>query len=144
MDTRLLLLLTPPILPFAPSGLDRIPFQKMLVVRSLRPDRMTNSLNSFIRGALPNGNAYADCDSTLSAIEVLDQSLGDSTPSTPIYFILSPGANVVGILDKLADKYKYVAPKDTEEWRSRNRISRRREVASDHFRDSLCVHARIF
>lgn len=89
-----------------PSGLDRIPFQKMLVVRSLRPDRMTNALSSFIRGALPNGNAYADCDSTLSAIEVLDQSLGDSTPSTPIYFILSPGANVVGILDKLADKYK--------------------------------------
>lgn len=93
-------------LPPSSTGLDRIPFQKMLVVRSLRPDRMTNALSSFIRGALPNGNAYADCDSTLSAIEVLDQSLGDSTPSTPIYFILSPGANVVGILDKLADKYK--------------------------------------
>jgi hypothetical protein len=93
----------------------------MLVVRSLRPDRMTNSLNSFIRGVLPNGNAYADCDSTLSAIEVLDQSLGDSTPSTPIYFILSPGANVVGILDKLADKYKYVVEEKDRRTDSRDR-----------------------
>lgn len=32
----------------------------------------------------------------------------DSTTTTPIYFILSPGANVVGDLDKLADKYEFV------------------------------------
>ena len=32
----------------------------------------------------------------------------DSTTTTPIYFILSPGANVVGDLDKLADKYDFV------------------------------------
>jgi len=95
-------------LPLDWAGLDRTPFQKMLVVRCLRPDRMNTTLSGFIRGVLPNGNAYADCDSTLSAIEVLDQSLADSTPVTPIYFILSPGANVVGLLDKLADKYGFV------------------------------------
>lgn len=32
----------------------------------------------------------------------------DSTTTTPIYFILSPGANVVGDLDKLGDKYDFV------------------------------------
>jgi dynein heavy chain len=106
----------------------------MLVVRSLRPDRMTNSLNSFIRGVLPNGNAYADCDSTLSAIEVLDQSLGDSTPSTPIYFILSPGANVVGILDKLADKYKYV------EWTRHRGIGCKNSNALGGYRQPYKVH----
>ena len=92
-------------LPLDWASLDRTPFQKMLVVRCLRPDRMTTALMSFIRGTLPNGNAYADCDGSLNAVEILDQSIGDSTPTTPIYFILSPGADVVGDLDKLADKY---------------------------------------
>lgn len=98
-------------LPLDWAGLDRVPLQKMLVVRSLRPDRMMVAMSNFIRGVLPNGNAYADCDSTLSAIEVLDQSLGDATAATPIYFILSPGANAVGLLDKLADKYEMVKGK---------------------------------
>ena len=77
-------------------------FKKMLVVRSLRPDRMIASLGSFIRNTMPNGNAYIDCDNTLNSVEILRQSLADSTPQTPIYFILSPGANVVGDLDKIA------------------------------------------
>jgi len=76
-------------------------------VRCLRPDRMTTTLMNFIRNTLPNGNAYADCDGALNALEILDQSYLDSTPTTPIYFILSPGANVVGDLDKMADKYGF-------------------------------------
>eukprot|EP00611_Tribonema_gayanum_P021674 TRINITY_DN4214_c0_g1_i1.p1 TRINITY_DN4214_c0_g1~~TRINITY_DN4214_c0_g1_i1.p1 ORF type:complete len:1693 (-),score=702.71 TRINITY_DN4214_c0_g1_i1:70-5124(-) len=95
-------------LPLDWSGLDRVPFQKMLVVRALRPDRMTSSLSNFIRGVLPNGNSYADCDSTLNSFQILDESFADSTTTTPIYFILSPGANVVGDLDRLADKYGFV------------------------------------
>jgi len=95
-------------LPLDWSSLDRTPFQKMLVVRCLRPDRMTTALTNFVRGVLPNGNAYADCDMTLNSYQVLEQSLHDSTTITPIYFILSPGANVVGDLDKLADKYHFV------------------------------------
>jgi len=94
-------------MPLDWSGLDRLPFQKMLAVRCLRPDRMTTALSNFIRGVLPNGNAYADCDMTLNSYQILDQSLADSTPTTPIYFILSPGANVVGDLDKLAHKYDF-------------------------------------
>lgn len=39
---------------------------------------------------------------------MLDQSIQDSTTATPIYFILSPGANVVADLDKMADKYGFV------------------------------------
>lgn len=41
-------------------------------------------------------------------IQILEESFLDSTTTTPIYFILSPGANVVGDLDKLADKYEFV------------------------------------
>ncbi|KAH8058855.1 dynein light chain binding protein [Aureococcus anophagefferens] len=64
-------------------------FRKMLVVRSLRPDRMIASLSRFIRGTLPGGNGYVDCDNSLNSVEILRQSFADSTPQTPIYFILS-------------------------------------------------------
>ncbi|KAH8052758.1 dynein light chain binding protein [Aureococcus anophagefferens] len=77
-------------------------FRKMLVVRSLRPDRMIASLSRFIRGTLPGGNGYVDCDNSLNSVEILRQSFADSTPQTPIYFILSPGANVVADLDVIA------------------------------------------
>ena len=89
-------------LPLDWAGLDRKPFQKMLVVRCLRPDRMTSALTNFIRSTLPEGNSYIECDSTLNSLEILDSCLEDSTPRTPIYFILSPGANVVADLDKKA------------------------------------------
>lgn len=94
-------------LPLDWAGLDRTPFQKMLVVRSLRPDRMISALNGFIRETLPNGSSYVDCDSTLNSLEILEQCLSDSTPTTPIYFILSPGANVVADLDVMATKYGF-------------------------------------
>jgi len=92
-------------LPLDWAGLDRTPFQKMMVVRCLRPDRMNAALNTFIRRTLPNAGLYADCDSTLNSLEILDQCLKDSTPKTPLYFILSPGANVVADLDAMALKY---------------------------------------
>jgi dynein heavy chain len=96
-------------LPLDWAGLDRLPFQKMLVVRCLRPDRIATALTDFIRVTLPDGNAYADCDSALSSVAILDSCLEDSSPSVPIYFILSPGANVMGDLDSLASKYGFVA-----------------------------------
>lgn len=94
-------------LPLDWAGLDKTPFQKMLVVRCLRPDRMTSALSAFVRRTLPSGSNYVDCDSTLNSIEILDQCLSDSTPTTPIYFILSPGANVVADLDMMAIKYGF-------------------------------------
>ena len=77
----------------------------MLVVRCLRPDRMTSALTSFIRNILPDGGSYIECDSRLSNLQILDNCLAESTPKTPIYFMLSPGANVVADLDKKAAEY---------------------------------------
>jgi dynein heavy chain len=99
-------------LPLDWAGLDRLPFQKMLVVRALRPDRIATAMTDFIRVVLPDGVAYTECDSALSNVMILDSCLGDSTPITPIYFILSAGANVMGDLDNLANKYGFV-PLDT-------------------------------
>ena len=58
----------------------------------------------FIRKTLPNGDNYVDCDSTSSFFMVLNQSYADSTPTTPIFFILSPGANPVKDVEGLARK----------------------------------------
>lgn len=81
-----------------------MPFQKLLVIRCLRPDRITTAMDNFIRITLPNGSEYVDMDSTASFIQVLQSSYADSTPITPIFFILSPGANPVSFVEELCRK----------------------------------------
>jgi len=89
-------------LPLEWKKLDQTYFQKMLVIRCLRPDRMTVALENFVRRSLPNGDSYVDCDSTSSFLQVLQSAFDDSLPITPIYFILSPGANPVEFVEKMA------------------------------------------
>jgi dynein heavy chain len=90
-------------LPLDWSGLDKTPFLKLLVVRCLRPDRLNMATDNWIRGNMPEGPRYADSDSTLNAYQILEESLADSAPTVPIYFILSPGADVVQDVDRAAD-----------------------------------------
>jgi len=94
-------------LPLDWAGLDRLPLQKMLVVRCMRPDRIATALLEFVRLILPEGNKYADCDSSLSNVAILESCLSDSSPTVPVYCILSPGAQVQGDLDSLATKYGF-------------------------------------
>jgi len=74
----------------------------MLVTRCLRPDRLTIALDNFIKRTLPNGTAFVECDNTSSADEILTSSYADSTPQTPMFFILSPGANPIKNVQNLA------------------------------------------
>jgi len=89
-------------LPLDWKKLDNLPFQKLLVTRCLRPDRITSALDNFIKKVLPNGTAFVECDQTNSDEQVLTSSYADSTPSTPIFFILSPGANPIKNVQTLA------------------------------------------
>merc|ERR1719421_3513 len=82
-------------LPLDWKKLDAVPFQKLLVLRCLRPDRMGNALADWIRGALPNGKAFMDCDGSSSFYEILTTSCDDATNITPVFFILSLGADPV-------------------------------------------------
>lgn len=89
-------------LPLDWRALDQTPFQKMLVVRCLRPDRCSVALTSFIRQSLPDGDNFVNVDGSLSFLQMLHQAFGDSGPTVPIYFILSPGANPVKDVEQLA------------------------------------------
>jgi len=84
--------------------LDSAYFQKLLVIRCLRPDRMASALANWIRGALPSGREYMDCDASLSFYEVLSSSYEDSTNVTPFFFILSPGADPVKEVEALGKR----------------------------------------
>ena len=59
-------------------------FHKLLMIRALRPDRITSALTMFVRERM--GDQY---------IEIMPFSMGDtckeSTPAIPIFFVLFPG-----------------------------------------------------
>lgn len=86
-----------------------MPFKKLLVIRCLRPDRITVALTKFIRDTLPKGDEFVDMDSKSSFVDVLSSAIKDSEPNTPIFFILSPGADPVKEVEKIIkrDKDKY-------------------------------------
>jgi dynein heavy chain len=92
--------------------LDKQPFKKLLVVKVLRPDRMTAALTNFIKEIIPMGKNFVECDSQLNSYQVLEQSFEDSSPAIPLYFILSPGSDVVSDVDKLAIKMGKVKGSD--------------------------------
>jgi len=59
-------------------------------------------LENFVRKVLPMGNDFVDCDSASNFFQILTSAYEDSTPQTPIYFILSPGSNPVKDVEELA------------------------------------------
>ncbi|CAE8597984.1 unnamed protein product [Polarella glacialis] len=91
-------------LPLDWKRLESVPFQKLLVLRALRPDRSCSALGDWIRNSLPNGKEYMDCDGSSSFQMILHNSFEDSTSTTPIFFILSPGANPVAEVEILGRK----------------------------------------
>jgi len=89
-------------LPLDWAQLDKAFFMKLLVIKCLRPDRMQVAIDNFVRQNLPDGDKFADCDSTLNSFDLLLEVFGDSSPTVPLYFILSPGTDVMSDLDRLA------------------------------------------
>ena len=65
-------------LPLDWSRMDKNYFQKLLVIRALRPDRMTVAVGRFVNESLPDGNKYTGADKSLSSTQILGQSLLDA------------------------------------------------------------------
>jgi len=69
--------------------------QKMVVVRSMRPDRVIYAVTNFVANAL--GRRYVD-----PPVLDLAETYKDSSPLTPLIFVLSPGVDPTENLRKLA------------------------------------------
>jgi len=84
-----------------PQEWKRLPgFQRLLVLRALRPDRMVLALKLWVRDEM--GSDY------MNAIPFnLEASFEDASPSTPVFFLLSPGVDPlvsVRAIGKVRDK----------------------------------------
>ena len=60
--------------------------QRLCMLRALRPDRMTYAIAAFIEDKL--GQRYIE-----GRTVEFSKSFEETSPSTPIFFILSPGVN---------------------------------------------------
>ena len=72
-------------------------FQKMLMVRIFRPDRVYNATKLFIMG-------YLNEHYIQSHAMPYDQIFAQSHEKSPIVFILSPGADPLANVQKLAEQ----------------------------------------
>ncbi|KAG7242136.1 hypothetical protein INR49_024182, partial [Caranx melampygus] len=71
--------------------------QKLIILRALRPDRITYTLRSFVEESM--GTKYMDA----TRLE-FDKLYEESLPSTPVFFILSPGVDPLKDVEKLGLK----------------------------------------
>ncbi|XP_078394996.1 dynein axonemal heavy chain 11-like [Cetorhinus maximus] len=71
--------------------------QKLIMLRALRPDRMTYAVSNFVEEKL--GTAYVD------GLRIdFAKSFEESNPATPIFFILSPGVDPLKDVESLGKK----------------------------------------
>ena len=73
-------------------------FQRLLVFRALRPDRLTNAMISFVSNTI--GKKY-----TQSVSFDLDKAYEDAKPGTPLFIFLSPGVDVAAAVEAMGQKY---------------------------------------
>jgi dynein heavy chain len=74
-------------------------FHKLLIIRALRPDRMSEALALFVKSIF--GVAYV----TSQPFD-LARSFDDVNHATPVFFILSPGVDPVRDTERLAKEHR--------------------------------------
>ncbi|XP_022915026.2 dynein beta chain, ciliary isoform X1 [Onthophagus taurus] len=78
--------------------------QRLCMMRALRPDRMIYAVMAFIEEKL--GTKYVE-NKTVE----FEKSFEETSPSTPIFFILSPGVNPLKDVEALGEKLGFTADK---------------------------------
>ncbi|XP_030057583.1 dynein axonemal heavy chain 11 [Microcaecilia unicolor] len=72
-------------------------FEKLIILRALRPDRMTYAVRNFVEEKL--GSKYVNGNRMDFA-----KSYEESSPATPVFFILSPGVDPLKEMESLGKK----------------------------------------
>uniref|UniRef100_A0A3B4AB50 Dynein axonemal heavy chain 11 n=1 Tax=Periophthalmus magnuspinnatus TaxID=409849 RepID=A0A3B4AB50_9GOBI len=80
--------------------------QKLIILRALRPDRITYALKNFVEENL--GTKYVE-----PATVEFEKLYEDSNPCNPLFFILSPGVDPLKDLEKLGLKLGFSIDQDT-------------------------------
>lgn len=75
----------------------------MLIIRCVRPDRVIHAINNFVKNNL-NTSQY---NYTVPPTFDLKLALMDSSPTTPLIFIISQGTDPTATLQNFAKDYKY-------------------------------------
>ncbi|KAK7573934.1 hypothetical protein V9T40_011125 [Parthenolecanium corni] len=76
--------------------------QRLMMMRAMRPDRMTYAMNAFIEEKL--GSKYTERKSM-----EFSKSFEESNSTTPIFFILSPGVDPLKEVEDLGEKLNFSA-----------------------------------
>lgn len=86
-----------------PGDWKRMPeFDRLLLFRTLRPDRLTSAMSRFVTNMI--GGQYVS-----SQAYDLERSFADSSPGVPIFVFLSPGVDVAASVEALGRKLGYTA-----------------------------------
>lgn len=78
--------------------------QKLCLMRALRPDRMTYAIKAFVEEKL--GTKFTESRSMEFA-----RSFEEASPTTPVFFILSPGVDPLKDVEKLGKKLGFTFDK---------------------------------
>ncbi|XP_058455827.1 dynein beta chain, ciliary-like isoform X2 [Malaya genurostris] len=74
--------------------------QRLCIMRCMRPDRMTYAVRAFVEEKL--GAKYVE-----ARMVEFDKSFRETSSSTPVFFILSPGVDPLKDVEKLGKKMRY-------------------------------------
>jgi dynein heavy chain len=84
-----------------PSSLKGVtPFQRLMIMRCLRPDKVTSAVQDFVTKNI--GEKFIEPQSS-----DLSSLFKESSPLIPIIFVLSPGADPASSLYKFAEEMKF-------------------------------------
>ena len=82
------------------------PFDRLLVIRCIRPDRMAEALGTVVGDVI--GSRY-----TISASFDLGEAYKDSRPDVPMFVFLSPGVDVMSSIEALQKEFVAANPEST-------------------------------
>jgi len=90
--------------PLPPKMENKTSFQKLCIIRAMRPDRITNALNDWVGEIL--GARYVE-EPSFSMMEVFKET----SPETPVFFLLFPGVNPYNEVETVGKELGYTEAK---------------------------------